>query len=92
METGNKCYLCSLDASIEDVPKEHGQRFDVLCKGKCPRYIITQSAINELARNTNIKKEFPAKIMVISKAGKQPVIRFDDMKRVFIFTSKEGEQ
>ena len=92
METENRCYLCSIEASIANVRSEHGERFDVLCKGNCPRYIITQSAIRELASNSNMQKEVLSKIKEIHKTGKRPVIRFNDIKREFIYSSEEDEQ
>lgn len=91
MLTEDYCYLCSSIASIEDVPSEGGERIDVLCKGSCPRYIISQTAIKNIIGNTGRQKEALREIQEINKAGGFPIVLFDAINKKLIYTSKQND-
>jgi hypothetical protein len=85
------CYLCDNEASVEVVREEGGQRFDVLCAGKCPRYIITRLAINYLNNHPAHRKEAIERIKLIAESGKLPLLRTNGVPNQLIYTSCEDE-
>lgn len=87
----NTCYLCHESASVEEVEGEGGERLDVLCSAKCPRYEISRIAIKKLEGNPLRQGEAKEAIAKIKESGKYPVIRFDVRNDRFRYTAREDE-
>lgn len=85
------CYLCDNEASVEVAKGEGGQRFDVLCTEKCPRYIITCLAINYLNNHPAHRKAAIENIKLIAKTDKLPLLRTSGIPKQLHCTSCEAE-
>jgi hypothetical protein len=85
------CFLCGSRASIEKVPGEGGQRFDVLCDGDCPQYDISRLAIEYLGKHPIHREGALQSIVQIAAAGRFPVVRVRGIPHQLWCTSREDE-
>lgn len=92
MTVGSLCYLCDSEASIEIVKGEGGQRFDVECGGDCPRYEISQGAIDYLPKHPVHRKGAIGAIKQIAASGRFPVVRTIGIPKQLQCTSREAER
>lgn len=90
MSDGSRCYLCDSVASVETVKGEGGQRFDVLCRGNCPQYEISQGAIDYLPKHPAHRKGAIEAIKLIAASGSFPVVRTIGVPRQLHCTSREN--
>ncbi|MBI2290093.1 MAG: hypothetical protein HYU73_07120 [Betaproteobacteria bacterium] len=87
-----QCFLCDSKASVETVPGEGGNRFDVLCRGSCPQYEIAQGAIDYLPNHPIHRESAIDAIKRIAASGHFPVIKTVGVPKQLVCTSRDAEQ